>query len=134
MEFLMRFLIPIAILGLAGCSATDNQEKQSSDSDLAAPASGAAMVPGLYNVGDETTVYGSTLLNEDGTYVDLNGEERVGGGAWRSNADEICFDPEGDGEDQQERCWINGPVEEDGSLITTRTDGSESYRVTPITE
>ena len=77
--------------------------------DTAAPASGAAMVPGLYEVGDETTVYGRTRLDEDGTYADLSGDETVGGGTWRNDGTAICFDPEGDGEDQQERCWINGP-------------------------
>ena len=93
------------------------------------------MQPGLYSVGDDTTVYGTTRLNEDGAYVDYGeNEEVVGGGTWRTAEDELCFDPEGEGDEEQERCWTNEPAGEDGSFRTTRDDGSQSYVVTPIAE
>ena len=90
------------------------------------------MQPGLYEVGDETTAYGRSRLRADGTYTDHDGENEIGRGTWASTGHLICFDPEGDGEDQQVRCWINGPAEADGSFMTTRDDGSQSYRVTRI--
>jgi hypothetical protein len=85
-------------------------------------------------VGDETTVYSRTRLNADGTYVDLNDEGPVGGGRWRVQGGLMCFDPDGDGETQQERCWVNGPADPDGSFLSTRVDTGVSYRVTPIAE
>ena len=53
---------------------------------------------------------------------------------WAHRGEEMCFDPDGDGEDQQERCWIQGEPSDDGSFTTTRVDGSESYMVTPLGE
>lgn len=91
------------------------------------------MGPGLYAVGDETTIYSRTRLNVDGTYIDLDeAMERVGGGTWEQRGEEMCFDPAGDGEDQQERCWTNSEPGEDGSFMSTRVDGEGSYRVTPL--
>ena len=93
------------------------------------------MQPGLYSVGDETTDYGTTRLNEDGTYVDYGENDAVvGGGTWRTAGELLCFDPEGDAEEEQENCWTNEPAGDDGSFRTTRDDGSQSYLVTPIAE
>lgn len=95
----------------------------------------AAMGPGLYEVGDGTTVYARTRLEEDGTYSDLDDAgAKVGGGSWRNEGDTICFDPEGIGEDLEERCWRNDPPEDDGSFMSRRTDGEQAYRVSPVTE
>jgi hypothetical protein len=98
-------------------------------------AEGAAMLPGLYGMGDAGQIYAQTRINEDGTYVDMDKEGTpVGGGTWEVRGDLTCFDPEGDGEEQQEKCWTREPADEDGSFITTRDDGSASYRVTPLEE
>jgi len=96
---------------------------------------GAAMGPGLYAVGDETTVYGRTRLADDGTFTDLDEMgETVHTGTWKSEGDTICLDPEGDGAEQQERCWRNDPPEKDGSFMSRRLDGDAAYRVTPLAE
>ncbi len=65
-------------------------------------AKAATVQPGLYTVGDDTTVCGTTRLSKDGTYVDYDeNEEVVGGGTWRTAEDELCFDPEGDGDEER---------------------------------
>lgn len=102
---------------------------------LAAPAPAPAppaITPGLYAVGDGTTVYGRTRLQADGSYVDLDGDRPVGRGTWTAHGARMCLDPEGDGPDQRERCWINQPAGPDGSFVSTREDGAQSYRVTRI--
>lgn len=129
--------IAVSILALAALSACEQaapptDEAQDVVEDL---ASAPLMQPGLYSVGDETTAYGTTRLNEDGTYVDYGENDAVvGGGTWRTSGDLLCFDPEGDAEEEQENCWTNEPAGDDGSFLTTRDDGSQSYLVTPIAE
>ncbi|MEL1250797.1 hypothetical protein [Aurantiacibacter gilvus] len=128
-----RIAIAAAALAMAGCGQTAEEDVEAAATEETAEASVAAITPGLYAVGDETTEYGRSQLNADGTYVDMNGEEVVGTGTWSAEGATMCFDPEGDDLGQQERCWTNAPPDADGSFMTTRDDGSESYRVTPIT-
>lgn len=129
----------LAVVGLplvAGC-AQPAQEQAVSPEEVTEQQDAALHVeitPGLYGVGDETTEYARSRLNADGTYVDLDGDTPVGSGTWTADGATMCFDPEGDGEDQQERCWINESAGEDGSFISARDDGSQSYRVTPLGE
>ena len=135
MKILHAALICATSLGLAACSGAP----ETSDGDIprepAEAASVNLMQPGLYAVGDGTQVYSQTRLNADGSYVDLDDAgEQVGGGTWQQRGNATCFDPTGDGEDQQERCWNNDDPNPDGSFTTTRDDGSESYTVTPIEE
>ena len=120
----------IAAVGLAACS----QPSQISDSAPSPEVAGFVAGPGTYAVGDDTTVYVKTQLDEDGTYVDMDDTEPVDGGTWRVDGAMMCFDPEGDAADRKERCWINGPQQADSSFMSTRDDGSQSYRVTPISE
>ena len=124
----------IGALALAGCGGEIPDE--------AAPTEGAELIPatqpmgpGLYAVGDGTTVYARTRLSADGTYTDMTeAGETVGGGSWSSREDVICFDPEGDGEDQQERCWRNEAPDKDGSFRSLQVDGEGEYRVMPLEE
>lgn len=125
-----RFTTCIAVVGLIGCSQTPEDSKAVPSPEVA----GFEAVPGTYGVGDETTIYAKTRLAADGTYVDMDDSGPVDKGTWRADGATMCFDPEGDGEDRQERCWINGPPDADGSFLSTRDDGSQSYRVTPISE
>ena len=123
-----------AIATLAACDQSAPPAEEAAETP-AMEVTTPVIQPGLYSVGDETTAYGTTRLNEDGTYVDYGeNDEVVGGGTWRTSADLLCFDPEGDGEEEQENCWANEPAGEDGSFRTTRDDGSQSYLVTPIAE
>lgn len=125
--------LAVSIVGIIALAACDQAPPSEETPEVVAETN--VMQPGLYSVGDETTVYGTTRLNEDGTYVDFGeSDEIVGGGTWRIEAETLCFDPKGDGEEEQERCWINEPASEDGSFVTSRVDGSQSYVVTPIAE
>ena len=120
-----------SFLALTGC---DDGSKTGGKHGI--PPIPAQMGPGLYAVGDGTQIYSRTRLSQDGTYTDhTEAMEPVSGGAWRVTGDDtICFDPEGDGTDQRERCWQNGPPDANGSFISSRIDGSERYRVTPLEE
>ncbi len=130
-----KIAIVAAALAIAGCGeTTDEAAEAEAPAEEVAEVAGVAITPGLYAVGDETTEYGQSRLNADGTYVDMADGEEVGSGTWTSEGATMCMDPAGDGEGQEERCWTNSPPDEDGSFMTTRDDGSQSYRVTPITE
>jgi len=123
------------VVGLAACGEPeDTTATPEPEAEAEAVAGGMQIQPGLYAVGDETTEYARTRLNEDGTYVDLAEGEEVGSGTWTTDGAVMCFDPEGEGEDQEERCWTNGPADADGSFTSTRDDGSQTYMVTPISE
>lgn len=131
----MRLFLAVAAAAmLSACSDTGEKPTSSvvdASDDVAEPAS-VEITPGLYAVGDETTEYGRTRLNADGTYVDLNGDKPVAEGTWTTDGAVMCFDPVGDDEDQKERCWVNEPANSDGSFISNRDDGSQSYVVTPL--
>ena len=124
----------VPLLFLAALSACE-QSAPPSENVETVPVTTATIQPGLYSVGDDTTAYGTTRLNEDGTYIDYGDDrEVVGGGTWRTTAELICFDPEGDGENELETCWTNEPAGDDGSFRTTTEDGEQSYIVTPIAD
>ena len=133
---ILRFVVVLATpLAVAACAAESDMPSAQDDMMMPEPEAASVMQPGLYAVGDGTQVYSRTRLQKDGTYVDLNDAgEPVGGGKWAQRGEEMCFDPHGDGEGQAERCWIQSAPNEDGSFTTTRTDGSESYTVSPLDE
>lgn len=134
MKWMGKLAIVSASLLAMACSGG---EQPAADESVSQPPSPPAniMQPGLYAVGDGTQIYSRTRLSEDGTYTDLNDAmERVGGGTWEQRGEQMCFDPEGDGEDQQERCWTNSQPDADGRFVTSRVDADESYTVTPIAE
>ncbi len=130
----MRSIAILAVsLALAACSSGEPGEPEAGDESGETPTPEFyAMGPGTYDIeGGEGVVYATTELRAGGTYVDSAEGSEVGGGRWTADGPNVCFDPEGDNEDQQERCWTNSPLKEDGSFITTRDDGSESYSVRP---
>lgn len=131
---MIRSFAPLAAaLLLVACNAASDEPLPPEGKELDKGVQ--PMGPGLYAVGDGSQVYVRTRLATDGTYQDLDPSGAVvGSGSWSSLDEVICFDPAGDGEEQQERCWSNSPPDEDGSFLTTRDDGSESYRVTPLEE
>lgn len=136
----MNRIAPVVLLGAvlsASACTSESNEVEDSNADTVVTESAAqnVMQPGLYAVGDGTQIYSRTRLSEDGTYSDLNDAgERVGGGTWEVRDDLMCFDPEGDDAESQERCWTNTEPDPDGSFMTTRVGSEESYRVTPLEE
>lgn len=127
-------VLALAALLLSACGENAEAPSTIEAEAIKEEAAGVEVQPGLYAVGDETTEYARTRLNADGTFVDLADGVEVGRGSWTADGPVMCLDPEGDGEEQQERCWTNGPAEEDGSFISTLGDSGQSYRVTPIAE
>ncbi|MEM7779028.1 MAG: hypothetical protein AAF697_01405 [Pseudomonadota bacterium] len=124
-----------ATLALTACAEGTEPAPAGDVADEIASQEPGGMQPGLYAVGDGTQVYSRTRVSDDGTYVDLNDAmEPVANGTWEVRDETVCFDPEGDGEDQQEACWTNGPADADGSFMSTSVDGEQSYRVTPLEE
>lgn len=130
-------LLPIVMLGAlaAGCGSETTADVEAPTEAGEAPSPAAyVMGPGKYAIeGGDGTVYSQTVVNPDGTYADLDAEgNEVGRGTWRDERGNACFDPDGDGPEQQERCWTNSALAEDGSFTSTRDDGSESYTIRPI--
>ena len=118
-------IFAITVLVVSGCTTLNTDQST---------AAGFVPVPGLYSTGDGTTVYSRTRLNADGTYVDLGEDGPTGQGTWSFNQNTMCFDPEGDAETQQERCWTNGPADENGMFLSTRTDNGQSYMIKRISD
>ncbi|MHA7818444.1 MAG: hypothetical protein ACX930_02230 [Erythrobacter sp.] len=130
-------LAALGSLAVAACgeSAREDAAAPQADSSEAYTAIVQPMVPGFYAIESDEVVYSRTRLAEDGSYTDYDGGDNVvGGGKWRSEGAEICFDPEGDGENEQESCWTNAAPGEDGSFVTTLVDGDTSYVVRPLGE
>lgn len=94
-----------------------------------------AMGAGLYAIGDGISVYSRSQLAGDGTYTDLDeAGEAIGSGVWESEDDITCFDPKGDGMNEERRCWKSGVANADGSFMTQRVGGMEHYLVTPLSD
>ena len=126
-------LAALASLGLAACSGTDADKAAAPDEDAVnSEPTAFVMTPGAYEIVGDNVVYSRTDVMPDGTYVDSAEGKEIGRGTWSVSGAKSCFDPEGDGPDQQERCWTNSAPSADGSFTTTREDGSESYMVRPV--
>lgn len=126
------FIASIAAILATSCGSSDGNDVSEDTTAVAAEPDYYTMGPGIYDIeGGDGIVYATSELHDDGSYTDRAGEEVVGQGTWTAEGAKVCFDPEGDGEDQQERCWINSPMSEEGKFVTTRDDGSESYTVSP---
>lgn len=124
----------IALAACSGGSLEPSKETVGEENKARAPEA-TGIQPGLYATGDGTQVYSRTQLNADGTYIDLNDAMgRVGGGTWEQRDELKCFDPEGDGENQQEMCWTTSEPNEDGSFVSTSVDGKTSYTISKIEE
>jgi len=123
-----RMIAGLGGVMLFGCGEAPDTSEQ-------VMAGSPVMGPGSYAVGDGTTVYSRTRLEEDGRYFDLDEAGKiVGTGIWNGKGDTVCFDPAGDGEGLEERCWRNDPADPDGSFFSRRIGGMEHYRVTPLDE
>jgi hypothetical protein len=123
----------LAPFALAACDEPPQEPDPLEPPPVPEGVAGAVMRPGLYAVGDGTTVYGRTSLSADGTFIDLDkAGATVHRGRWRAEGNTICLDVEGEAEDQQEHCWRNDPPDEDGSFMSRRLDGEKAYRVTPL--
>lgn len=118
---------------LSACGAPPEIDEAADDSSPAASPAAYVMGPGKYAIGSEETGYATTEVNADGTYIDRDADGApVGRGTWRDDRGMACFDPSGDGPEEQERCWTNSELKEDGSFVSTLEDGSASYTIRPL--
>ncbi len=131
----MRHGFILAFIALSACNQQNEPTGVEGKDEAEVAPTVQPMVPGFYAIKSEDTVYSRTRLSEDGNYTDYDaGDNAVGGGSWTSEGATICFDPAGDGENEQESCWINEEPGEDGSFVTRLVDGDVSYVVTPLGE
>ncbi len=137
--FALPALITLSACGETATGGADETEVSGEAAEAPARAEtaegpGFVMVPGLYAIGSNGTIYAKTKLDADGTYVDYNPQNvRVGSGTWDVDGASFCFNPRGeDGEAREKRCWDNDAASADGSFTTTLSDGSESYEITPL--
>lgn len=103
-------------------------------SDDALSPAGFVMAPGKYVVeSSDGELYSETELRSDGTYSRLDTEgKKIASGTWSDRRGKACFDPQGDGPKEQERCWTNSALAKDGTFTTTGVDGTDSYTVRPL--
>lgn len=128
-------LAGLLTLTLIACNQAPSEVSEGSTSEAGNETGVQPMVPGFYAIKSDDVVYSRTRLSADGSYTDYDGGDNVvGGGTWSSEGAQICFDPAGDGADQQESCWINDQPGDDGSFVTRLVGGDVSYEVTPLEE
>ncbi|GMM94454.1 hypothetical protein [Qipengyuania sp. MTN3-11] len=116
-----------AIFALAACAALiacNDAAEEADDPLVAATAPPVGTVETLAGTYEVTMANGTVVmqtLRSDGTYNDMADGEVIETGTWRTDEKQLCFDPEGDGEEQ---CFAGGPAGPDGSFQTHDGDGN----------
>lgn len=122
-----------ALITLAACGA--ERDADPVGNTPVAPVEVQTISPGLYAIMSDGTVYSRFRLAGDGTYADYDGAMNVTGqGTWSGSGSQMCFDPAGNGANEQESCWNNEPPRDDGSFMTRLVGGDTSYLIEPLTE
>lgn len=120
------FAMLAAIAALAACNDTGNGDPPLVDETLMATGESAeGTLPGTYRVTLPDGITGTSMLMEDGTYLDTF-DERSESGTWSEVDGKTCFDPDGD--DAPTRCYAIGDPAADGSFTATPDEG-EPVRV-----
>lgn len=110
------------LAGVAALAACGGNEAPAED-DVAAPEPMAVTYTdvGTWDITDPDGNVARTQLNADGTYVDIVDGDESGGGKWRRDGDQLCFD--GDAADQEEACWTTSAPNADGTFTATDANG-----------
>lgn len=126
----MRSLVLIAAtVALSACSqgAEETPAPAETTDAAAAPAETAGMsalaapdAAGTYMVtwADGTTT--ETIINADGTYIDMMDGEETARGTWEVKDGRSCLTPDGGAE----LCWTDSEPAADGSWTATSDDGT----------
>lgn len=126
----MKKLIAIAAIGtLAACGSADEPEEAVAEETVVETGEATGSPAGTY---EATLADGSTItqtINEDGTYRDVANGEEVESGNWRTDGDQLCFDPEGD---EPEACFTGGDPAADGSFDVMDGDGNVTMTVRKV--
>jgi hypothetical protein len=127
----MKKLVLIAALAaLSACSEkTDEKAETAAPTSEEAPAAAAAptTAPGSYDVKMADGTMASTVINPDGTYVDVGPDGKEIKGKFANKDGKDCFDPDGD---EPEACWTVSTPGADGSFTATDPKGV-TVTVTP---
>lgn len=125
-----KLVLIAAVVALAACNKAAEEAPAAETSVAANEATGgkALTPPGRYDVVDAKGPVGTTIINADGTYVDIapDGKEVKGTIASKNGMD--CFDPEGE---DAEICFTMTAPDADGSFKATTADGETTVTVTP---
>ncbi|WP_428629805.1 hypothetical protein [Sphingopyxis sp.] len=127
-----NLLLLTALAALSACSqkAEESKETVAAPAEAAAPAptSDSGTPPGTYEVKMADGTVASSVINADGTYVDVDPTGKtVKKGKFAHKDGKDCFDPDGD---EAEECWSLSPVAADGSFTATNPEGT-AVTVTP---
>ena len=117
----MRIILTFAaVAALAACSepAPEPMPEETATPEAMAEV---GVTPGTYAVTDPDGAMGTTTINADGTYLDVEDEGNETRGAYVRRGGQDCFDPEGD---EAEMCWTVTPPAADGSFTATSADGT----------
>jgi len=116
-----------AVAALSACSqqAEEAPAPEATETTAEAPA---PTPPGTYDVKTADGSMGKTVINEDGTYVDIDPKGGEVKGVFANKEGKACFDPEGN---DPEECWTLSPVGEDGTFTATSDTNQAVVTVTP---
>jgi len=126
----MKRLIVIAALGL-GLAACNNasEDTDTTTEEAAAPAETAApamvtangSAPGTYDVTAKDGTKTQSMLNADGTYMDMDASgNQTAAGKWSVVDGKTCFDPDGD---EAATCYTESAPGADGTFTATPDQG-----------
>lgn len=118
----MRIIVAFAAVAALAACGEPAPEPVAEETTAPEPMAEAGVTPGVYDAFDADGPAGTTTINADGTYIDVDadGTERRGTYVRRSGQD--CFDPDGD---EAEVCWTVGAPAADGSFTATSPEGME---------
>lgn len=118
----MRNIVAFAAVAALAACAEPAPEPVAEETTAAQPMAEAGATPGVYDAFDKDGPVGTTTINADGTYldVDVDGTERRGTYVRRNGQD--CFDPDGD---ETEVCWTASTPAGDGSFTAKSPEGTE---------
>lgn len=123
-----KFAMLAAVAALAACSETAEQPTPAETTAVPeAMPTEQGVAAGTYDVKDADGAMGTTTINADGSYVDLDAEGTETRGAYARRDGKDCFDPAGD---DPEMCWTVTEPGADGSFTATSPDGT-TVTVTP---
>ncbi|MXO59562.1 hypothetical protein GRI89_08410 [Altererythrobacter salegens] len=117
----MKKIAMIAGLGLlAACSQSEPAPEPTETAK--APMPGAEWV-GTYTEAGDNGATVTTVISADGSYTEGDGAEMNEAGKWSMDGENVCFDPDGDGADQQKRCYSVTKPDESGKFTATEVGG-----------
>lgn len=113
-----------AIMALSACGGDADVEDVVVEDVAVVEVSPAA---GTFTGTTEDGTVWTSVLNEDGTYIDTTGGEVTETGSWTDTNGQICFVPDvAEGEEPgPTTCSTMGEIAEDGTVTVTSAEGEE---------